>query len=237
MDLVLEVCDDLFLDRVWAKVLPLSAFPDLRGSESLHPLNSSMPLKVSLSSSLSSSWSHFIGLPPLPASSAADLSQTLSDASALSAWPRDYIPRQLVSLSVLTLVGAHIIYFWFASFSYYFVFNHDMMRHPRFLKNQVRLEIQTSLRAFPGMTALTLPFFQAEVMGYSKLYDDPKDYGWSYFFFSILWYVIRNHLSVRSMSYFLPGSCCSPTSASIGYTAGSIYLLSTSDCISRIISG
>lgn len=77
-----------------------------------------------------------------------------------------------------------MLYFLFATLSYYFIFNHEMMKHPRFLKNQVRKEILCSLKAFPGMTLLTLPFFQAEVMGYSKLYDDPGRYGYSYMIFS-----------------------------------------------------
>jgi hypothetical protein len=101
---------------------------------------------------------------------------------ASSAWPRDYIPRQLLSLSVITLVGIHGLYFIFAGLSYKFIFNHDMMRHPRFLKNQIKLEIQCSLKAFPGMMLLTLPWFQAEVMGYSRLYNDIGKYGWFYFF-------------------------------------------------------
>lgn len=107
-----------------------------------------------------------------------------------SAWPRDYVPRQLLSLIVITLVGIHLLYFIFAGLSFQFVFNHDMMRHPRFLKNQIKLEILTSLKAFPVMTLLTLPWFQAEVMGYSKLYDDISEYGWFYLVFSVPLYVL-----------------------------------------------
>ncbi|KAG6373446.1 C5-sterol desaturase [Boletus reticuloceps] len=102
-----------------------------------------------------------------------------------SAWPRDHIPRQLLSLIVVTLVGIHLLYFIFAGLSFRLIFNHDMMRHPRFLKNQIRAEILSSLKAFPGMTLLTLPWFQAEVMGYSKLYDDVSEYGWFYLVFSV----------------------------------------------------
>jgi len=103
----------------------------------------------------------------------------------VSAWPRNYIPRQIISLIILTLIGIHLLYFLFAGLSYKFIFNHEMMRHPRFLKNQVKLEIETSLRSFPGMTLLTLPWFQAEVMGYSKLYRDVDQYGWLYLFASV----------------------------------------------------
>ncbi|KAK0450436.1 fatty acid hydroxylase [Desarmillaria tabescens] len=102
-----------------------------------------------------------------------------------SSWPRDYIPRQIISLSVLTLIGIFALYFIFAWLSYRFIFNHDMMRHPKFLPNQVRLEIMTSVRAFPVMTLLTLPWFEAEVLGYSKLYDGLDTYGWPYLFASI----------------------------------------------------
>lgn len=35
------------------------------------------------------------------------------------------------------------------------------------------------------MTILTLPFFQAEVMGYSRLYDDPEKYGYTYMVLSV----------------------------------------------------
>jgi len=65
-----------------------------------------------------------------------------------------------------------------------------MMRHPRFLKNQVKLEIQTSVRAFPGMMILTLPWFQAEVMGYTKLYDGLDTYGYFYLVFSVVLYLL-----------------------------------------------
>ncbi|KAN0073584.1 hypothetical protein V8E55_012191 [Tylopilus felleus] len=102
-----------------------------------------------------------------------------------SAWPRDYIPRQLLSLTLLTLIGIHLIYFTFAGLSFQFLFNHELMRHPRFLKNQIRFEIQTSLTSFHTTTLLMLPWFQAEVMGYSRLYDNVSEYGWPYFALSI----------------------------------------------------
>ncbi|KAG9315297.1 C5-sterol desaturase [Chiua virens] len=120
---------------------------------------------------------------------------SLGNASAIefqpqSAWSSDFVPRQVISLALITLVGIHLIYFLFASFSYYFLFNHDMMRHPRFHKNQIKYEIQESLKGFPGMTLLTLPWFQAEVMGYSKLYDDVSEYGWLYLLFSIAFFLV-----------------------------------------------
>ncbi|KAG1747168.1 C5-sterol desaturase [Suillus paluster] len=125
-----------------------------------------------------------LGLPPY-----AHLSTSANFTSvpyfSQSAWPRDYIPRQIISLSVITFIGIHCLYFLFAWLSYRYIFNHDMMRHPRFLDNQVKQEIQCSLRAFPMMIILTLPWFQAEVMGYSRLYDSVEDYGWLYLGLSV----------------------------------------------------
>jgi Delta7-sterol 5-desaturase len=111
MDLVLRICDDILLDKVWAVLIPS---PHLHASASnastvFHPSTSLLSVKR------------------FPTS---------------SAWPRDYVLRQLLSLCALTLVRIHSLYFIFAGLSYKFIFNHDMMRHPRFLKNQIKLEIQ-----------------------------------------------------------------------------------------------
>jgi lathosterol oxidase len=186
MDLVLRICDDLFLDTVWANLIPITAFahpPDIAS------LNGSAILPV-----VDSKWSQIISFlphPPLPPNilspsiTSCPATFSLEPLRLLSAWPRDYVPRQLLSLSVLTLVGVILLYFFIAGLSYTFIFNHEMMKHPRFLKNQIKMEIHSSLRAFPGMTLLTLPWFQAEVMGYSKLYDDVEQYGWWYLVASV----------------------------------------------------
>jgi lathosterol oxidase len=170
MDFVLETCDYLFLDSLYSRLLPASAFL------SSVVVNGTTPTQ--------SPWSQLISSlphPPLP----DDLISSSLASKAISAWPRDYIPRQLLSLSVCTLIGVQLLYFIFAWLSYAFVFNHEMMKHPRFLKNQVQQEIVCSLKAFPLMTLLTLPWFQGEVMGYSRMYNDIGEYGWTYFFLSI----------------------------------------------------
>lgn len=46
-----------------------------------------------------------------------------------------------------------------------------MMKHPRFLKNQVRQEIEMSLKGFWVLDLLTLPWFLGEVRGFSKMYE------------------------------------------------------------------
>ena len=170
MDLVLSLADEYLLDKAWGHLVPASVFA-LRPP---HFANISQLSVAPWHRSLVSLLPH----PPLPLGHDASL-------LSISAWPRDYIPRQLISLSVITLIGIVSLYFIFAGLSYRYIFNHEMMSHPRFLNNQVKLEIQCSLRSFPGMTLLTLPWFQAEVRGYSKLYDDVDDYGLAYLLFSI----------------------------------------------------
>jgi lathosterol oxidase len=177
MDLVLRIADEYLLDKAWAFIVPASAFAPA------HINISQSSLAPIASSRLATSWHHLLVShlphPPLPSTYDPFI------PSPISAWPRDYIPRQLLSLSVVTLIGIVFLYFAFAGLSYQYIFNHDMMSHPRFLENQVKLEIQCSLRAFPGMALLTLPWFQAEVRGYSRLYDNVDDYGLAYLLFSL----------------------------------------------------
>ncbi|GJJ08105.1 hypothetical protein Clacol_002313 [Clathrus columnatus] len=181
MDIVLELFDNYILDDIYAKLFPLTQSP-LQQQNSLLPTHTPNLVK--------SAWQSFISSPFILSLSSINTTisnnETLSSnlGSPASAWPRDFMGRQLLSLTVLTLIGIHVLYFLVAGLSYQFIFNHEMMRHPRFLPNQVRKEIQASLRSFPGMIALTIPFFLCEVRGYTKLYDKIDDYGWGYFLFS-----------------------------------------------------
>ncbi|KAF5327367.1 hypothetical protein D9619_004467 [Psilocybe cf. subviscida] len=191
MDLILQIADEWVFDRVWANLVPLSAFEV--SQESIRTLNSTASYLPLAGASATSKWAQLVSQLPHPPLSQHDLLRISSNPQSIplaSAWPREYIPRQLLSLFVLTLIGIHVLYFLFAGLSYKYIFNHEMMRHPRFLKNQVRLEIQTSLRAFPVMTLLTLPWFQAEVMGKSLLYDGLDTYGYTYLFASIPLYLV-----------------------------------------------
>lgn len=51
-----------------------------------------------------------------------------------ASWPEDNIFRQTISLLIVTNLGAYILYFFFATLSYYFVYDHALMKHPQFLK-------------------------------------------------------------------------------------------------------
>ncbi|KAJ6468364.1 fatty acid hydroxylase [Mycena sanguinolenta] len=170
MDLVLDICDTYLLDSVWAKLVPLSAFT---------------PHNASSIAPTTTKWSQLISYLPRPQFPGEGVYSAYPLLPSVSAWPREYIPRQLISLSAVVILGAYLVYFIFASLSYYCIFNHDMKRHPRFLKNQVQLEIASSIRALPMMSLMTVPLFEAEVLGYSRLYDRVDKYGTLYFFASI----------------------------------------------------
>jgi Delta7-sterol 5-desaturase len=77
------------------------------------------------------------------------------------------------------------IYFLCATLSYIFVFDKTTFNHPKYLKNQMRLEIQQTLRSIPIMAVLTVPFFVAEVRGNGFMYDDVNNPGFNHFVFSI----------------------------------------------------
>jgi lathosterol oxidase len=113
--------------------------------------------------------------------------------------PRDDLLRQTLTLSVVLLVGGYISYFTGSTFSYYFVFDHKLMQHPKFQKNQVALEIQHSCKNIPVVTMLLVPLFLTQIRGYSKLYTDLSDYSLAYTVLSILGFFVFSDM----MSYWI----------------------------------
>eukprot|EP00937_MAST-01D_sp_MAST-1D-sp2_P002949 g2949.t1 len=124
-------------------------------------------------------------------------------------WPDDYLPRQALTLFVVTLLGGYALYLSFACFSYRFLFDHDLRQHPKFLQNQERKELWCSCTSLPFMALLTVPLFVAEVRGHSQLYgslDAERGFGvdevthvfgrdvggWGYLVFSVLSFLFFN---------------------------------------------
>uniref|UniRef100_A0A0F7Z9H4 Lathosterol oxidase-like protein n=1 Tax=Crotalus adamanteus TaxID=8729 RepID=A0A0F7Z9H4_CROAD len=95
-------------------------------------------------------------------------------------WLEDDAFRQIISLSIITNLGAFAIYFLFATLSYYLLFDHKLKKHPQFLENQVQREIKHTVSSLPLISIPTVAIFFAEVRGYSKLYSNIGDsaYGW-----------------------------------------------------------
>ncbi|KAK4540939.1 hypothetical protein LTR36_008447 [Oleoguttula mirabilis] len=173
MDVILDVLDTLFLDRLYATALPLASAavasfdPISTIAASLKGYSSNATFD-SASSSLDgsfarSAWqyqptSQYFSLQP-------------SEFAYLSQWDRDNIYRQALSLYLVTWVFGLLIYFVCATLSYVFVFDKETFNHPKYLKNQMSLEIKQTTQSIPIMAIFTVPFFLAEVRGYSLIYD------------------------------------------------------------------
>ncbi|KAK6454010.1 C-5 sterol desaturase [Scheffersomyces xylosifermentans] len=192
MDIVLEVVDYYAFDRVYASLLPkgglvdniVSGFklPALAGAaKDVNDANWSFNSSITTQSPLSAlvglisnyqNKNEIYGLAPkyLPAGD-------FIDASFLA---RSNLIRELISLFVVTAVFGWALYFGVASFAYCTVFDKKIFNHPRYLKNQIWLEIERAATAIPVMVLLTTPFFLGEINGYSFLYMniDESTGGW-----------------------------------------------------------
>nr|KAI8747321.1 lathosterol oxidase [Biomphalaria glabrata] len=92
-----------------------------------------------------------------------------------STWPENDPWRQIASLLLIANVGGYILYFISATFSYFLIFDHRLMKHPQILDNQIRKEIMCTVISVPFMSIPTVTMFFLEVRGYSKLYDNVGD--------------------------------------------------------------
>lgn len=72
---------------------------------------------------------------------------------AISSWSQDNLCRQSLTVFIIVCLGGWIFYLASAWASYQFVFDHEMMKHPKFLKNQVRQEIICAVSAIPGFSS------------------------------------------------------------------------------------
>lgn len=90
-------------------------------------------------------------------------------------WKEDDVTRQLISLFAIVVIGGYVMYLSLATLSYYFIFDHKLLKHPKMLKDQVKLEIIYTCKSVPLMAIPTVALFLLEVRGYSKLYDEVDD--------------------------------------------------------------
>jgi lathosterol oxidase len=151
MDVVLEMSDRFMFDYMYAWLLPakLHDFPEHASANASYKDFSSWTYKPATA---------FVQFEP-------------SEAAYMSVWNRDNIFRQSLSLFLILWLFGLVVYYIFASLSYIFVFDKKTLEHPKFLKNQVYLEIKQANQALPVMALCTFPLLVLEVRGYSKLYD------------------------------------------------------------------
>lgn len=134
--------------------------------------------------------------PSLSLSNSSYINISPAHTPPTSQWPRDNVYRQIISILLITQFGATSLYLIFSALSYYLIFDRRLEYHPRFLQNQIRQEIKSSLSAIPTINILTLPVFLAEVRGKSLCYSKVSDYGWPWLLFSSILYVAFNDFAI-----------------------------------------
>lgn len=106
-------------------------------------------------------------------------------------WAENHPLRQFLSLYFITSFGGWLLYFLLATFSYIFIFDRRVMKHPHFLPNQVRREIAYATMSAPGMSLPTAGIFLLEVRGYSRLYEGISGVpGWLFCGLSIILFLM-----------------------------------------------
>ncbi|CAM1510329.1 Fc.00g006640.m01.CDS01 [Cosmosporella sp. VM-42] len=155
MDVVLEFTDAFIGDYAYAYFFPR------------RPAPYDYPNAANSSAQTFSSWTFkpatkFISVEP-------------SEAAYMSEFDRDNPIRQAITLYFITWIFGLAVYFIVAALSYIFIFDKRTLNHPRFLKNQVRLEMIQANKSMPIMALVTAPLFLLEVRGYGKLYDTTED--------------------------------------------------------------
>ncbi|KAJ8068372.1 hypothetical protein OCU04_003934 [Sclerotinia nivalis] len=155
MDIALELTDKYFFDHFYSTLLPAKSILLNAVGEQING--------TTLNAKTASTWQYH------PSNSFLQFEPT--DAAYTSQWDRDNIYRQAFSLFLITWIAGAAIYFTISTLSYIFVFDKTTFQHPKFLKNQIRMEISQACNSMPLMSILTTPFFLAEVRGSSKLYD------------------------------------------------------------------
>ncbi|XP_006642354.1 lathosterol oxidase [Lepisosteus oculatus] len=120
-------------------------------------------------------------------------------------WPEDEPLRQIIGLMLVTNLGAALLYLVLGALSFYFIFDHSLMKHPQFLENQVCREIKYALSSLPWISIPTVALFFAEVRGFSKLYDNISDspYGWFGVILSMISFLFFTDMCIYWIHRFL----------------------------------
>lgn len=83
---------------------------------------------------------YYCYLHPAVIDSAMDLVLNVADYYLLTpyvyptSWAEDGALRQIISLLVLTNLGAAVLYLGLGAISYFFIFDHNLKKHPHFLE-------------------------------------------------------------------------------------------------------
>jgi lathosterol oxidase len=207
MDLVLEVCDTFFFDKVYATLLPKAYQASIPETpEFIHNLLGS--LNETTTAAISYAESNYPALHKFAVGSKEIYGYNAeyhfypeTIYTNMSLLPRYNILRQVISLLLVTSTFGWLLYFLVAWASYTWVYDKSNFNHPRYLKNQVAMEIKLASSAIPVMVFLTIPWFILELHGYSKLYWDINEStgGWKALVYQIPCFILFTDCGI----YFL----------------------------------
>ncbi|KAJ5752331.1 hypothetical protein N7520_009248 [Penicillium odoratum] len=170
MDIILELWDTFVGDRMYSTLLPNSIASSVSLQGLVNTANSSLSLFGAAEPFIYEPATQLLHLEP-------------SKYAYLSAWPRNNIYRQFTSFFLITWIFGLLVYFVVATLSYIFIWDKTTYNHPKFLRNQISMEMKQAMSAMPPMALLTAPFFVLEVRGYAKLYDTVAEEPFPYYSF------------------------------------------------------
>ncbi|KAK6463275.1 C-5 sterol desaturase [Scheffersomyces coipomensis] len=219
MDLVLEAADHFVFDKAYAQLLPKGGVVDqfIQNNPLLLNVKSNfVNYKDSFNGTLTSAAPTLLANPIISSiyNSVVNYQNqdeiyglkptTFFDVTSYteqSILSRSNILREGVSIFIVTAIFGWLLYFSVASLSYYFVFDKKIFNHPRYLKNQIWLEIERATTAIPVMVLLTTPVFLMELRGFSYLYYDINEStgGWS----ALWWQIPKFILFTDCGIYFI----------------------------------
>ncbi|KNC26678.1 hypothetical protein FF38_07964 [Lucilia cuprina] len=164
MDLILEVADHFVFDKAYATLFPVSTSSTINHmaatasgtvtSSTAEHIVSTIKQELPKYASLVANWT---GPKATRYGAAPTYYFPVTEFASQSILLRDNIVRQSLTLFLITTFFGWVLYLGTALFSYLFIYDHDNFNHPKFLKNQVRMEIHRAVTAIPTMTLLTLP--------------------------------------------------------------------------------
>ncbi|KAF3854479.1 hypothetical protein F7725_022534 [Dissostichus mawsoni] len=122
-----------------------------------------------------------------------------------ASWSEEGALRQIVSLWLVTILGAVLLFLGCGALNFYYVFDHKLMMHPLFLKNQVKQEIELSIISIFWMSFPTVAIFFWEVQGNSRLFDNISEssLGWPGVFLSIAGFLFFTDMCIYWIHRFL----------------------------------
>lgn len=228
MDLVLEASDYYLFDKLYALLLPKGGAVDTFFSESriLSALHSHADMLFAQTVETPfATFSNATVRPAAPLSAAVrrignvlgnyqnqneiyGLKPVLFPATPemhMSMFARSDLVREATTIFLITALFGWILYFSVAYLSYVTVFDRKIFNHPRYLKNQMSLEIRRAMTAIPIMVLLTQPFFLLELKGFSFLYLDVNEHtgGWSHVWRQIPQFILFTDCLIYFIHRFL----------------------------------